>query len=207
MGVDGPLFDVLKIDNICKDRLSRLNKNQISELALAWANEYDTEFASLINRDYEYFTKIMNIEREIEKPRKDYTRFSDIKNSIMFFYDDLYEDMLKNTPVLPFNENISKEDTILVLKTFLERNKMDEGESEWFNNLKEIGSSLGFATNNKEYKANKEAYKGHIGDVAQILRIALTTKTQSPNLFNILEILGKDKYEYRINNMNNIISK
>ena len=207
MGVDGPLFDVLKIDNICKDRLSRLNKNQISELALNWAKEYDNEFENLINRDYEYFTKIMNIEREIEKPRKDYTRFSDIKNSIMFFYDDLYETMLANTPVLPFNENISKEDTILVLKTFLEKNKMDEGESEWFNNLKDIGISLGFASNNKEYKANKEAFKGHIGDVAQILRIALTTKTQTPNLFNILEILGKEKYESRINNIINILSK
>jgi glutamyl/glutaminyl-tRNA synthetase len=94
-----------------------------------------------------------------------------------------------------------------LFKTFLEKNKMDAGESEWFNNLKEIGTSLGFAGNNKEYKANKEAFKGHIGDVAQILRIALTTKTQTPNLFNILEILGQEKYESRINNMINILSK
>ena len=115
--------------------------------------------------------------------------------------------MLNTTEELPFNPAISKEDTVLVLKTFLEKNKMDEGESEWFNNLKEIGASLGFAGNNKEYKANKEAFKGHIGDVAQILRIALTTKTQTPNLFNILEILGQEKYESRINNMINILSK
>jgi glutamyl-tRNA synthetase len=207
MGVDGPLFDVLKIDNICKDRLSRLNKNQISELALTWAKEYDEDFANLINRDYNYFTQIMNIEREIERPRKDYTRFSDIKNSIMFFYDDLYQEMLANSSELPFNPSISKEDTISVLKTFLLKNKMDEGESEWFNNLKEIGASLGFAANNKEYKANKEAYKGHIGDVAQILRIALTTKTQTPNLYNILEILGEDRYTSRINNIIDLLSK
>ena len=115
--------------------------------------------------------------------------------------------MLNTTEELPFNPAISKEDTVLVLKTFLEKNKMDAGESEWFNNLKEIGTSLGFAGNNKEYKANKEAFKGHIGDVAQILRIALTTKTQTPNLFNILEILGQEKYESRINNMINILSK
>ena len=108
MGVDGPLFDVLKIDNICKDRLSRLTKDQITNEALDWANEYDKELADLINRDVNYFKEIMNIEREIEKPRKDYTRYSDIKNSVLFFYDDLYEEMLNNTSELPFNPNISK---------------------------------------------------------------------------------------------------
>ena len=206
MGVDGALFDTLKIDNICKDRLSRMNKEEISKEALKWANEYDEEFASLINRDYDYFKEIMNIEREIEKPRKDYTRYGDIKNTILFFYDDEYEKLINNSE-LPFNPNISNEDTITVLKTFIERNRLDLNEQDWFANLKEIGSSCGFASNNKEYKANKEAYKGHVGDVAQIIRIALTSKAQSPNLYNILQILGKDRYESRINNIINRLSK
>ena len=206
MGVDGALFDTLKIDNICKDRLSRMNKEEISKEALKWANEYDEEFASLINRDYDYFKEIMNIEREIEKPRKDYTRYGDIKNTILFFYDDEYEKLINNSE-LPFNPNISNEDTITVLKTFIERNRLDLNEQDWFANLKEIGASCGFASNNKEYKANKEAYKGHVGDVAQIIRIALTSKAQSPNLYNILQILGKDRYESRINNIINRLSK
>lgn len=206
MGVDGALFDTLKIDNICKDRLSRMNKEEISTEALKWANEYDLDFANLITRDFDYFKEIMNIEREIEKPRKDYTRYGDIKNTILFFYDDEYNKLL-TTNELPFNPNISSEDTIQVLKTFIERNRLDLTEQDWFANLKEIGSACGFAANNKEYKANKEAYKGHIGDVAQIIRIALTTKAQSPNLYNILQILGKDRYESRINNIINLLSK
>ena len=207
MGADGALFDTLKIDNICKDRLSRMSKEEISSQALTWAKKYDPELEELINRDYDYFKSIMNIEREIEKPRKDYTKYSDIKNTILFFYDDKYNELLNSTSELPFNANISKDDTIEVLKTFLEKNIDNATEQEWFENLKAIANSIGFASNNKEYKANKEAYKGHVGDVAQILRVTLTTKAQSPNLYNILQILGKERYSQRINNMINILSK
>ena len=206
MGIDGALFDVSKIDNICKDRLSRMNKQEISKETLKWANEYDQELVELINRDYSYFEEIMNIEREIEKPRKDYIKYSDIKDSILFFYEDKYNELLKANE-LPFNPNISKSDTINVLKTFIEKNRLDLNEQDWFANLKEIGAMEGFASNNKEYKANKEAYKGHIGDVAQIIRIALTTKAQSPNLYNILQILGKEKYTSRINTIIDILNK
>ena len=200
MGVDGALFDVLKIDNICKDRLSKMNKEEISKNALEWAKQYDPELEELINRDYNYFKEIMNIERELEKPRKDYTKYGDIKESILLFYEDKYNDMLKASQ-LPFNSNITKEDTINVLKAFLEGNDPELNEQDWFANLKNIGAKVGFASNNKEYKANKEAYKGHIGDVAQIIRVSLTTKTQSPNLYNILQILGKETYTTRINNI------
>lgn len=204
MGIDGALFDVSKIDNICKDRLAKMNKQQISKEALNWAKEYDKELEQLINRDYNYFEEIMNIEREIEKPRKDYTKYSDIKDSILLFYQDEYEKLL-NQNELPFNPLISKEDTINVLKAFLEKNDPSLNEQDWFANLKEIGKSVGFAANNKEYKANKEAYKGHIGDVAQIIRISLTTKTQSPNLYNILQLLGKETYTLRIQNIINLL--
>ena len=105
---------------------------------------------------------------------------------------------------LPFNPLISKEDTINVLETFIKENNTTLDETEWFNNLKRIAVLCGFCDNVKEYKKNKEAYKGHIGDVASIIRIAMCTKTKSPNLYNILQILGKDRYEERINK---IISK
>ena len=206
MGVDGALFDVSKIDNICKDRLSKMNKEEISKEALIWAKEYDHELEELIQRDYNYFVEIMNIEREIEKPRKDYTKYGDIKDSILLFYEDKYQQLLDNNE-LPFNPNISKEDTINVLNNFLNKNRLDLNEQDWFANLKEIGMSSGFASNNKEYKANKDAYKGHIGDVAQIIRISLTTKAQSPNLYNILQILGKETYTTRINNIINMLNK
>lgn len=206
MGVDGALFDTMKIDNICKDRLSKMNKKEITSNTLNWANEYDSELKELILRDINYFEDIMNIEREIEKPRKDYSKYSDIKDSVLFFYKDKYESMLLNN-TLPFNESISKQDTINALNAFKEGNNMKLNEQEWFANLKEIASKQQFAINNKEYKANKELYKGNIADFAQILRISLTTRTQTPNLYNILQILGKDEYENRFNKIIELLSK
>ncbi len=194
---DGALFDLAKIQNICKDVLSKMNKGQITDETYTWARSYDNELKDLIDRDRKYFEEIMNIEREIEKPRKDYEKYSDIKESVLFFYDDYYMNMLNEE--LPFNPNISKEDVIEVLETFITDNNTSLDETAWFENLKKIAVRCGFCDNVKEYKKNKEAYKGHIGDVASIIRIAMCTKTKSPNLYNILQILGKEKYEQRIN--------
>ena len=200
---DGALFDLDKIKNICKENLSKMNKKEITDEAYTWACSYDEELKTLIDRDRNYFEEIMNIEREIEKPRKDYEKYSDIKESILFFYDDYYKEMLKDE--LPFNPSISKEDTINVLTTFIKENDTSLNETDWFNNLKRIATLCGFCDNVKEYKKNKEAYKGHIGDVASIIRIAMCTKTKSPNLYNILQILGKDKYEKRISDVIGIL--
>ena len=201
--VDGALFDLDKIKNICKEVLSRMDKKEITNETYKWASMYDSELKEIIDQDRNYFEEIMNIEREIEKPRKDYEKYSDIKESILFFYDKYYNEMLKKP--LPFNESISKEDTINVLETFLKDNDTTLDETEWFNNLKKIAVKCGFCDNVKEYKKNKEAYKGHIGDVASIIRIAMCTKTKSPNLYNILQILGKDRYEKRVNKVINLL--
>ena len=200
---DGALFDLDKIKNICKENLSKMSKKEITDETYTWSSAYDLELKELIDRDRDYFEEIMNIEREIEKPRKDYEKYSDIKESVLFFYDEHYNEMLKEE--LPFNPAISKEDTINVLNTFIKENDTTLDEAEWFNNLKRIAVLCGFCDNVKEYKKNKEAYKGHIGDVASIVRIAMCTKTKSPNLYNILQILGKDRYEERINKIINII--
>lgn len=201
--VDGALFDLDKIKNICKEVLSRMDKKEITNETYKWASMYDSELKEIIDQNRNYFEEIMNIEREIEKPRKDYEKYSDIKESILFFYDKYYNEMLKEP--LPFNELISKEDTINVLETFLKDNDTTLDETEWFNNLKKIAVKCGFCDNVKEYKKNKEAYKGHIGDVASIIRIAMCTKTKSPNLYNILQILGKDRYEERVNKVINLL--
>lgn len=202
--IDGALFDLDKIKNICKEVLSRMTKEEITTEIYNWASKYDKELKDLIDNNRSYFEEIMNIEREIEKPRKDYEKYSDVKDSVLFFYDEYYNEMLNNP--LPFNENITKADTINVLKTFLQDNDSFLDETEWFNNLKKIAVKCGFCDNVKEYKKNKEAYKGHIGDVASIIRIAMCTKTRSPNLYNILQILGKNRYEERINKVINLLN-
>lgn len=201
MSLDGALFDMGKVSFICKEVLSRMSAEEISEKAYEWSKKYDKELQGLIERNFDYFKSIMNIEREKENPRKDYEKYGDIKETIKFFYDDYYNEMLKED--LPWNSNIALEDVKNVLKTFIAKNNIDLDEENWFANLKVIASECSFAANVKEYKKNKDAFKGHIGDVAEIVRIAVTTRKQTPNLYFILKILGVKGYTERINKVIN----
>ena len=139
---------------------------------------------------------IMNIEREKENPRKDYEKFSDIFPIIKFFYKDYYLELMKNE--LPFNPFIDKEVTKSLLNEFVDTLDLSLDEQNWFNSLKELGKKYKFAESNKIYKQNKDLYIGHVGDVAEILRITLTSSKQSPNLYYVLQILGKDQIRERI---------
>ena len=197
MTLDGALFDLAKVKNICKERLARLTKDEFAQRALAYAEEYDQDLFNLINRDVDYFKSIINIERERENPRKDYETFSQVYPLIKFFYEDLYLELL-NEQELPFNENISKEDIINVLNTYKANMGLELTEEEWFNNLKEVTVKCGFCDNMKVYKKNKEAYKGSIADVSEILRVTVSTRKNTPNPYWVLQILGKDIVEARI---------
>ena len=196
MSLDGALFDIMKLKFISKELLSRMSKEEITNRALEWAKEYDEKLLDLINRDKNYFMSIMNIEREKENPRKDYEKFSDIFEAIKFFYEDYYLELINNE--LPFNPFISSEIIKKILEEFVETLDLSLDEQTWFNSLKKLGNKYGFAESNKVYKQNKDKYIGHIGDVAEILRIALTSSKQSPNLYNILQILGRNNVAKRI---------
>ncbi|MCH5171577.1 MAG: glutamate--tRNA ligase [Erysipelotrichales bacterium] len=196
MSLDGALFDIMKLKFISKELLSRMNKVEITNRALAWAKVYDEKLLDLINRDKNYFISIMNIEREKENPRKDYEKFSDMFNAIKFFYEDYYLELMNNE--LPFNPFISKDVIKNLLNEFSNTLDLSLDEQVWFNSLKELGTKYGFAESNKIYKQNKDMYIGHVGDVAELLRITLTSSKQSPNLYYVLQILGKDKIAKRI---------
>lgn len=202
MSLDGALFDLAKVCNICKELIAKMTTEEVSRNVLNYAKKYDKELFNLINRDYNYFKQIMSIEREKENPRKDYEKYSDVKNAIIFFYNDYYDNMLDN---LPFNENISKEDTINILKEYRKDMHLDLTEEEWFGKIKELSVSLGFASTPKEYKKNKEAFKGHVGDVSSVIRIMATSRTQSQNLYYVLKILGTKEVERRIDKILEIL--
>ena len=180
MTLDGALFDLAKVKNICKERLARLTKEEFLSRAKQFAETYDQNLAELINRDEEYFKSIINIERERENPRKDYETFGQVYPLIKFFYSDLYDELLNET-VLPFNENLKTEDIIQVLKAYNSNKGLELTEEEWFNNLKQITVDCGFCDNMKVYKKNKEAYKGSIADVSEILRVTVSTRKNTPN--------------------------
>ena len=197
MSLDGALFDLDKVKFICKELISKMKTPEIVEASTNWAKLYSPELLSLIEANPEMYAQILSIERDQEKPRKDYAKYSDIYPAITFFYDDFYNTYL-NERVLPWNENFAKEDIKLVLETYIKTINLDLDQESWFNTIKELASSLGFAANVKDFKKNKEAYKGHVGDISEMIRIAVSTSKQAPNLYFVLKILGKDKVIERL---------
>ena len=199
MSLDGALFDMGKLNFFAREILGKMTKEQILDSAREYALKYKPELLALIDRDHDFFKAIMNIEREKENPRKDYEKFGDLHEKIGFFYSDIYDGIAANG--LEFNEKFDKEtikDILLALKEDL---AIDQDEQSWFNNMKEIGSQHGFTGDRKAYKANPELFKGTIGDVAEILRITLTTRKNSPNLYYVMNILGKKECDRRIDSL------
>ena len=200
MSLDGALFDLAKVQNLCKEKLGHMNTKDFSEAATLWAKEYSPELFALIEKDPVYFSQIVGIEREKENPRKDYEKFSDILPLIKFFYNEYYDEMVKD---LVFPENLSDETIKNVLKAYVEVFDLELSEEDWFAQMKEVAVSQGFAANAKEFKKNREAFLGHVGDVAAILRLTVSLRAQSPNLYIVMKILGKEEVTRRINNILN----
>ncbi len=196
MSSSGALFDLDKLDNISKNYISRLKKEEVYEGVLAWSKKYDQEFATILEQYKDYSMAIYNIEREQKKPRKDYTYYSEIKSKTWYMYDEYFQDITYD-----FGE-FKKEDVKEILTTYWKDYYKEEDDQEtWFSKIKELCTKLGFATDMKAYKANPENYKGSIVDVTNFIRIALTTLTTTPNLYDIMQILGKERVEKRIENL------
>lgn len=196
MSLDGALFDKDKLTYFSKEILAKMPLNEEFDACLAWAKEYDEEFAKVIESDKDYFKKILNIEKDRANPRKDYAKYSDIYPVIKYFYNDEWEKLFEAG--LSFKEGLKKEDINSYLKDIKEEMLFRVDESTWWNGFKEIAAKHNFAISNKDYKANPDAFLGSISDASEILRVVITGANQSPNLHEILEILGKEEVCRRI---------
>ncbi len=196
MSLEGALFDIGKLNFFAREILAKKNKDEIYELAKSYALKYNSELLSLINENPDYFKEIMNIEREKENPRKDYEKFGNLPSLIGFFYQDRYQKILEEP--LPFNPKFDKT-TITEVLEHLKELDLSQDEQSWFAQMKAIGESLHFAPNGKLFKNNPDLYLGAIGDIAEMLRIALTGKKNSPNLYYVMKVLGKEESLNRIN--------
>ena len=203
MSLDGALFDMGKLNFFARELLAKLNKNEITNLALEYAEKYNQNLYQVIKSDQKYFTEIMNIDREKVNPRKDYEKFGNLLEIIGYFYKDGYDLAVSNG--LEFNEKFSKEDIIEALTAIEKELQIGEDEQSWFNNLKEIGTKLNYAANNKEYKANPENFKGNIGDLAEILRITLTGRRNAPSLYAVMALLGLEESHRRMERVISLI--
>lgn len=197
---NGPLFDLIKLTDISKEIIAKMSADQVLERSLNWAKEFDQDLAKRLEADTDYAKQILNIEREgVVKPRKDISRWSEIGEEIDYFYDDTFtiETSLKEEIL---NE-IGPDETKLIITDFLSTYNTEDEQEEWFDKLKVVAEKHGYAGNNKEYKANQNKYKGQVGVVAKLLRILLTGRTQTPNLCAIMQVMGKERVEKRLNNI------
>ena len=195
MSSSGALFDLEKLNNISRDVISKMTKEELLERSLNWANKFDEELKELIEKDKEYYMNIINIERCQKKPRKDYETYSDIKNYIWYMYDELF---IKKDKTYEFN-GIDIEEVRNVLKTYFDKYYDASFDKDtWFNKMKEAAEEMGYCANMKEYRLNPDNYKGSIADFSMIIRVALTTKTTTPDLYEIMKLLGTDRIKERI---------
>lgn len=187
MSVSGALFDMVKLLDVSKIVISKYSAEAVYEETLKWANEYDEELKELL-ADKEYALKVFGIERGNQKPRKDIAKWSDVKENISYMYDT----EITEYPYQVINE---KEDIENILKTY-KYNPGDDKQS-WFDNIKKVAGDLGYASEVKEFKANPGMYKAHVGDVSTVLRVALTGRTNTPDMYEIMQVLGAEKVQKR----------
>ena len=194
MSVSGALFDMVKLLDVGKTVISKFTAEEVYENAFNWAKTYDKELEDML-QDKEYALKIFGIERGNKKPRKDIAKWSDVKENIEYMYDDKFLAKEQEYPYQVINE---KEDVDKILNLYMEK-YYDENDDkqQWFDKIKELAGELGYAKEVKEYKANPDAYKAHVGDVSTVLRVALTGRTNTPDMYEIMEVLGKDSIEKR----------
>lgn len=192
MSLSGALFDEAKLLDVSKNVICMKNSETVVNELVTWAEEFDTEFAKLLKRDLEFTKKIFAIDRDVPKPRKDIARWSEAKEYAAYFFNELF------VPDYTLPQNISKEDAVSLLTAYKGVYNETDEQSEWFEKIKSICPDLGYAPDTKSYKANPEAYKGHPGDVSTLIRIAITGRSNTPDLCSIMKTIGKDESLKRI---------
>ena len=185
MSPSGCLFDLVKLTDVSKNVISTMPAGLIYSRVEEWAKEYDKEFYALLTKDKDYAVSILNIDRETPKPRKDIAKWSEVKDYLSYFYNELY------TPDFTLPDNISKQDAAQILTEYIKIVDASDDKDTWFDKIKSLCEPLGFTPNVKEYKKNPDAYKGHVGDVSTVIRIALTSRRNTPDLHAITALLGQ----------------
>lgn len=195
MSSSGALFDLDKLDNISKNYISKMSAEELFEQYREWAKKYDQRVYELINKYKDDTILFLNIEREGKKPRKDYENYSSIFSKTWYLYDEEWNRELK----YDFGKINNKEEIVKIMEEYLNNyyNK-DDTEEEWFNKIKELCEDMGYAANMKEYKENPEKFKGNVADFTTAIRVLLTTSSMTPNLYDIMNILGKDRMLKRL---------
>lgn len=189
MGVSGAVFDMVKLLDVSKNVIAKYSAKEVYDFVNAWAKEYDKELFEML-KDEEYALKVFGIEREnSKKPRKDLAKWSDVKNSIIYMYERPKEYDFDKIPLT---------DAKKVIEEYLNIYDYNDDKQVWFNKIKDVAEKLGYAREVKEYKQNPEKWPGHVGDISTVIRVALTGRRNTPDMYEIMQVLGKEEVENRL---------
>ena len=190
MSNSGALFDLDKLNDVSKDVLLRIPAADLAQFLKEWSEEFAPEYSYMF-KDMDYLTKILDIGRHDKKPRKDLIYARQIVDFIGYFFDESF------TIQDQYPEE-AEDDIAVILSDYLSTYDHNDDQSQWFEKIREIASSNGYAAKPKDYKKNPEDYKGHVGHVSTVIRIALMGRAQSPDVWTIQQIMGEDKVRERI---------
>lgn len=194
MSASGALFDLNKLDDISKNILAVRSAEEIYKDLLVWAEQYDAQYAVRLKENEAYALQYLAIGRGGEKPRKDFARLSEMPQAFAFFYDELYrvEDELPENPAV-------REDATEILSRYRAMYCAADDREAWFDKIRTLSEELGYAARPKDYKQNPDAFRGHVGDVSAVLRLAVTGRKNSPDLYDVMQVLGETRVLNRLN--------
>lgn len=192
MSVSGALFDIVKLNDISKNVISQMNCDEVYTLSYEWAKKYNKKLAALYEQNEDRAKAILNIDRENKKPRKDIAKWSDIPDYISYMFDETF------VPCYDLCGNATPQLAADVLEIYKNIVDLSDDKDEWFGRIKNMCEKVGCTPNVKEFKQDPDAFRGHVGDVSTIIRVALTGRTNTPDLYEITRLLGKDRVVDRL---------
>lgn len=196
MSKSGALFDIVKLNDVSKNVICKMKADVVYDNYIAWAKEFDAEMYELVTRNEKISKEIFNIDKEGPKPRKDYAKWDEVKEKIFYFFDELF--YRETTEQVELPKTLTLEAAKEIIKVYMNKYNVNAtSQEEWFEDLKAIGLELGYCANRKDYKANPDQYKGMISDVAGAVRAALSHRSNTPDIYTIMSILGQDKVKER----------
>lgn len=195
MSCSGCLFDFDKLNDVSKNVISRMSAEEVYDQATAWALAYDPDFGALLAADPDYAKAIFAIGRGGKKPRKDFATWADVRGYMDFFYDSLF------TVKDAYAPDYSMADIRAALEGFLAGYDPADDMTVWFDKIKAVAESIGYASDMKVYKANPEAFRGNVADVSMFLRVAVTGRLNSPDMYAVMQVMGAERVTARIRAM------
>ena len=196
MSVSGALFDMIKLLDVSKIVISKYSAEKVYNETMKWAKVFDKDFANLLEKDKNYTLKVLGIERGNQKPRKDIAKWSDVKENISYMYNELFETNGENYEFQVINE---KDEIKEVLTKYIEKYfDINDDKQTWFDKMKNLAEEMGYAREVKIFKSEPDKYKAHVGDVSTVIRVALTKRHNTPDMYEIMQVLGKDEVISRL---------